>query len=185
MSSVAPALDALRVGVAAAVGFPEVLVRRCSYILVRPPRARGLKVRDGGPLTLRLCCVRSPPDAILLPPRVACMCFLADSVQPGRCRTTSTDVPELSELVYYHGRVRQGASRPTSARSGGSATPLPNTALEMRAGHAAGGRAAVGRVEGSGGKRAGAGPPVWLGWGHMRARAARGARPGHRPSSDE
>ena len=52
-------------------------------------------------------------------------------------------------------------------------------------GGAAGGRAAVGRVEGSWGKRAGAGPPVWLGWGHMRARAARGARPGHRPYSDE
>lgn len=184
VSSVAPALDALRVGVAAAVGFPEVLVRRCSYILVRPPRARGLKVRDGGPLTLRLCCVRSPPDAILLPPRVACMCFLADSVQPGRCRTTSTDVPELSELVYYHGRVRQGASRPTSARSGGSATPLPNTALE-RAGQPAGEQLWVGwRVRG-GSEPALARPSGSAGGTCARARLAEPVRGiGRPPMSD-
>ena len=112
------------------------------------------------------------------------VCFLADSVQPGRCRTTSTDVPELSELVYYHGRVRQGASRPTSARSGGSATPLPNTALE-RAGQPAGEQLWVGwRVRG-GSEPALARPSGSAGGTCARARLAEPVRGiGRPPTSD-
>ena len=100
---------------AAAVGFPEVLVRRCSYILVRPPRARGLKVRDGGPLTLRLCCVRSPPDAILLPPRVACMCAFSQTqsslADAERRRRTCPSCRSSSIIMVEYGKERRDQHR--------------------------------------------------------------------------
>ena len=108
---------------------------------------------------------------------------LAAPVQPGRHSTTTRDVSKTSELLYHQGRVGLGASEPTWRCSEACAMTLLYTVAEE--GGAAGGRGVLGRGEVLGWWRAGAAPPVWVGWGHMRGRAARGGRPGCRPHSGE
>ena len=123
---------------------------------------------------------RDPPHS-LTQLTASSLASLAAPVRPERCSTRSPTVPKSTELIYGHLRVRPDASRPSSASIGGSALHLPNTVAERVARPAGGG--VLGRGEVLGWWRAGAGPPVWVGWGRMHARAARGARQGRPPPS--
>ena len=86
-------------------------------------------------------------------PHVVCA-SLVPAVQPRRCRTTSRDASELSELIYYHDRVGPDASAMAARHWECWAHPVP----ARRAGEAV--AAAAGRL--------------WGGW-----RSRRGGEPAH------
>ena len=103
-------------------------------------------------------------------PHVVCA-SLVPAVQPRRCRTTSRDASELSELIYYHDRVGPDASAMAARHWECWAHPVP----ARRAGEAAAaaaGRLWVGWRSRRGGEPAHARPSGWAGGVRKRARGA-------------
>ena len=77
-------------------------LRNSYMIVVRSPHAHA---------------AHAPPSARFATLLTVCsLALCADSVRSRRCSISSAHVPEHSELVYYHHRVRPEASAPSSRR---------------------------------------------------------------------
>ncbi len=102
------------------------------------------------------------------------MCACASSattVHSERCKTSSSAKPESSEPLYYQGRVRPSASRPSGRRCAGCAHSVPK-ALAQRLPQPAEELLWVGGTSWVGGEPVQVRPPGWAGAACKRPRAA-------------
>eukprot|EP00966_Prymnesium_polylepis_P257932 5958224-Prymnesium_polylepis.1 len=131
---------------------------------------------------------RSPPDCGMRHLRAACMHPHRRAHTPNSprrlCRFPRVCSPPKTMLNDVARRSRAVGARPRSYPSrarrvgDGRAAPgvlgTPGARAARRRGGGGGGGAAVGRAEGSERWRAGAGSPIWVGWGRVQAGARRG-----------